>query len=313
MSANIASLLQSLDNAVECGSKLPWNIPNIGRSGRVKVLLSQPVKRIMKIMVLKLSELSLSGNHLFTVKANTFFNYSMTTHVGDIWLCGSLLHLPEARLTKYIIQNVSAGDVVFDIGANHGFYTLLAYKLLGGHGEVHAFEPADRHFKILKENVKDRKNITINKLALHSHDGVLKFYVHGEGSSTLDVTAYEKLRMLKYRFSETEVLATTLDRYCKDENIKPTFLKIDVEGAEYEVLVGARRILTTERPKILMEIWRSPFDYENHLRAIDFLLKNDYKPFRIDNQGLPAPITEIIPDRDISEKDQSDNFLFMKA
>ncbi len=94
-----------------------------------------------------------------------------------------------------------------------------------------------------------------------------------------------------------KVKTTTPDSYYKQRSIKPNILKIDVEGVEDEVLKRSRSILETFKPAIIMEVWRSLFDYVNHLKAIEFLKELRYKSHRINHDGTTKPMAEIVPDK----------------
>lgn len=308
-------LLQSLDEALYCWDNRPWKDIEYDRKTEIKKFLRLPGHAILNTFILRF-KYTISKNRIIPLKTKTFFGYTMNilNLEESLWLCGLMSHPSEIRLTRFIINNMSSNNVFFDIGAHHGFYTLLAHRLINELGEIHSFEPVVPHFNYLRKNTKNKKNIFINKLALYSKEGQLTFFENMSGYSTINTTFYDKSEVLNNeKFSEIKVTASTLDKYCQTKNIKPTFLKVDVEGAEYDVLCGAEWVLKTYSPTIIMEVWRSPYDYENHLKAINLLLNSNYRPYRINKQGVPETVNDIIPDRDIPLQEQSDNFLFMKT
>lgn len=179
-------------------------------------------------------------------------------------------------------------------------------------GTIHAFEPSPFHFKVLLKNA-NYPGIFLNKIALSSKSGSLVFYEikKGSGSTTTD----KFLKGSSYynyckeeRFEKIEVLSNTLDNYCQSRGIYPSFLKIDTEGSEYDMLLGAGDVISKCKPLIAMEVWRNPNDYSNHLKAIDFLKGRGYKSYRINDEGGLEQVAEIAPNRDISRG--ADNFVF---
>lgn len=162
----------------------------------------------------------------------------------------------EENYWKFVQQFLKPGMIFFDIGANQGFYTILASKLVGPEGKVFAFEPAPTEFRKLKLNIliNRLKNVVVEPLALGSREGSSDFYLvlNGKGSfSSLrppakDVNARTKL---------IKVPLTTLDTYIYSNNIsRVEFIKIDAEGGELDVLKGGLKVLREIRPIVMCEI-----------------------------------------------------------
>src|ERR1700680_1863823 len=139
---------------------------------------------------------------------------------------------------------VRRGDIVFDVGANDGYYTLLFSHLVGRRGQVHAFEPVPPTFGLLEANVgRERRfdNVVLNNCALDAADGSLPLFVpqsdHGQASiarqSAGSWAAPQEVRTYTCR-------ARTVDGYVREHSEEPpAFVKCDVEGAELRVLSGA--------------------------------------------------------------------------
>jgi FkbM family methyltransferase len=137
-------------------------------------------------------------------------------------------------------RTVRPGDVVFDLGANAGFYTLLSAKLAGPTGRVVAFEPVPRNLGYLRRHlaINGCENVTVVAAAVADRLGRARFHdgpAHTVGALTDD--------------GEYEVDVTTLDDVA---GVAPKVIKIDVEGAEAAVLRGARRVLREARPIVLL-------------------------------------------------------------
>jgi FkbM family methyltransferase len=218
---------------------------------------------------------------------------------------------PEIKLTKFFIKNLKEDSVFYDVGANCGYYSLLTKEIIKT-GEVHAFEPVPKTFKILKENLSKKQRVFLNQLALFNKEGEIDFYdgsgVGCSGGSTFDI--FKRTELLN--FKKIKIKTTTIDKYCFN-HLKPTFLKIDVEGAESQVIEGGIKTLKETDPIIAMEVWRKSPDNNSHLKAIEILYGLDYKSYKINNEGELEFIEKIDPNRDILGKNMSDNFVFLKS
>ncbi|HXA16776.1 MAG TPA: FkbM family methyltransferase [Thermoanaerobaculia bacterium] len=159
---------------------------------------------------------------------------------GWRWIAGSStngcwLGTYERNTQRLFREQVHPGAVVFDIGANVGFFTLLASKLVGPAGHVHAFEPLPRNLYYLEQHVRlnEASNITVQSLAITSTTGTARF---GDGENTSQGRLSNA--------GEIQVLTASLDDLIANGRIpRPDFIKMDIEGAEGEALRGAARLL----------------------------------------------------------------------
>jgi FkbM family methyltransferase len=155
------------------------------------------------------------------------------------------------------------GDIVVDVGAHMGRYTITSSKYVGPHGKVIAIEAHPYNFKILQRNIwlNGLTNVTAMNCAVYSKKARLKLYLPDE---ELGYTMHHSL-MTNYLISKysksieqkyIEVEAYTLDNLLQTNRINQVnWIKIDVEGAEYEVLTGAKEILSANRNiAILVEV-----------------------------------------------------------
>ncbi len=151
----------------------------------------------------------------------------------------------EPEQTNYFAREVGEGSVVFDIGANVGFYTVLASRLVGKSGKVISFEPVDTIFEMLKSHVElnNCSNVTLEKLACSDASGTKTFFL---GPNIAMGSLHE------VGGEEITVTTTSIDEFVARENVLPDFLKIDVEGAEMEVLRGGRKTITDAKPGIFL-------------------------------------------------------------
>lgn len=153
------------------------------------------------------------------------------------------------------------GDLVIDVGAHIGPYTLVASKLVGENGKVVAIEADPCNFDILVRNIhlnRVRNVITLN-YAVYSKEGKLNLYLPTKNEET-SLTKFNTV-MLDRAHGETnflEVDGRTLDYLLESNGLKHedvNWIKIDVEGAEYDVLKGAKNILSkSSKISLLIEI-----------------------------------------------------------
>lgn len=155
------------------------------------------------------------------------------------------------------------GDIVVDIGAHMGRYSITSSKLVGPHGKVIAVEAHPYNFKLLQRNIRlnGLTNVTAVNCAVYSKKDKLKLYLPDEEQG---YTMHHSLmtNYLVSKYSEgieqkyIEVQAYTLDNLMQRSGITQiNWIKIDVEGAEYEVLRGAREILSyNDHLAILIEV-----------------------------------------------------------
>ena len=158
------------------------------------------------------------------------------------------------------------GDVCLDIGANIGIYSLIFAKLSGNCQNVHSFEPVNhiRSKFILNSRLNNFDNININPFALGAKTEVInmnqvkKGIFRGGTSSFIKNENWESLN--KEDFEIVPVKVKTLDNYVEEKNLdKLNFIKIDVEGFEWNVLQGGKKTLESFKPYILME-----YDFKRH-------------------------------------------------
>ena len=167
---------------------------------------------------------------------------------GIRWLVGSGMHnfwLGTYEPEKYELfsKELVAGMVVYDIGANTGIYTVLACRSVGADGRVFAFEPATTNLSYLYENIRANRfvNCEVIPKAVSNSDGSVRFEFAGE--SCLGRISVDGL---------LRVASISLDSFVSSGKPMPHLLKIDVEGAEYDVLTGATRVLLQAKPTIFL-------------------------------------------------------------
>ena len=189
------------------------------------------------------------------------------------------LEVERAEWTFYI-KYLREGMVAFDVGAYVGELTLLFSRFVGQRGQVHAFEASSKAFKHLEAVCESagRSNVILNHLALAEKEGVVRLHVYDNEHLSWNSLADRPLQKYGIHVKPVgteEVLATTIDAYCEKNGIpRIDLLKIDVEGAEYQVLQGARRMLEGKRILCcVFEFGQTTFDMGNDPNEIETYLK----------------------------------------
>jgi FkbM family methyltransferase len=154
----------------------------------------------------------------------------------------------EPEQTAAVAASLRPGDVFFDVGANVGYYTLLAADRVGPAGRVVAFEPVIRNLSFLHRHLERNRvaNVTVLPFACAAESG----YAHFERGDTVATGHLAG----GGRRAGTLVHTITVDAAAQLLGLVPTILKVDVEGAEEDVLRGAARTLRTARPRIFLSI-----------------------------------------------------------
>jgi FkbM family methyltransferase len=150
---------------------------------------------------------------------------------------------------SYLLQKIKKGDTVFDIGAHKGGYTYWMKKAVGKKGKVIAFEPQKKGADLLNF-LFSRSNVHTEHLALSDKKEILQLFIQPQKFNV----SFEASLEDKYENSITETISsTTIDTYCQEHKLSPSFLKIDVEGHEQKLINGAARTLQNLKPKLLIE------------------------------------------------------------
>lgn len=184
---------------------------------------------------------------------------------------GQTFEPDEVALVK---QQVRPGDVIIDIGANIGYYTLLFAQLVGDTGHVVAFEPDPENFALLYKNINlnQYRNVTLVQKAVATENSFAQLYLCDDNKGMHRL--YDSVCCQ----SSIEVKTVCLDDYLPQLVKKVDFVKIDIEGAEYNALQGMQKILTQQQPKLLTEFSPTalfeygikPQTYVNFLTSLGF-------------------------------------------
>jgi FkbM family methyltransferase len=171
--------------------------------------------------------------------------------------------------TELVRQEIHDGDVVLDIGANIGYFSLIFSTLVGENGRVYAFEPDPNNFKILKKNIEinNIKNVILIQKAVSNTSKSISLYLcdynHAQHRIYPSSRCNEKI----------DVESTTIDEYlAKIDFNKINFVKMDVEGSEYDVIDGMKQTLQSN-PNLKMLCEFSPKQIKERGLEPEIILK----------------------------------------
>lgn len=160
----------------------------------------------------------------------------------------------ETELVELMRRTVSTGDTIFDIGANIGLISLLLAKHDNGlDSTVHCFEPEPRNFNQLTQNIEHNElkgRLHAHQMALGATEGEVELHIRGtEGEGRHSIATS------KGATDAITVKLQTMAAFAEQHNVHPDIIKIDVEGAEGQVLAGMEPLIASGSPThIFLEI-----------------------------------------------------------
>ena len=229
-------------------------------------------------------------NHLDLSMRQTFQAYG-----------GNKVH--EKSTTKLFEKVIKKGNVVLDLGANIGYFTLLSARLVGPKGKVYAFEPEPRNFSFLKKNVElnNYTQVIVNQKAVGNKKGKVKLYICPYETGHHTINQFEgienythKDKKITKKFVMVDLIV--LDNFIKDKKID--FIKMDVEGAELLALRGMAELLEKNKniklvieffPLLIESMNSSPKEFINTL-----IKKHKFKISIIPNDYSAGTIYELV-------------------
>ncbi len=251
------------------------------------------------------------------VKCHTFFNQKMQILLPsstDIYLTGGKTHDSEIRLASYMIQHLKEGNTFIDVGAHYGYYSLLAHHLVGKNGHVYGFEPTRKTFQLLiKNTIPLGNNIVVFQRAIAQQKGEIEFFDFPNKFSEYNTFEKEQFKeewWFKHANSY-KVQTSVLDEIVLGNNIENPMIKIDVEGAEFQVISGLTNTLKTHSPIIIIEYLSENRNNKNHQKAIKLIKSFLYKSYIINDLGQ-LEACDNIDDYFNKNNIESDNIVLMK-
>jgi len=204
---------------------------------------------------------------------------------GAAWIAGSSIHgcwlgTYEPEMQRLMAEIVRPGMQVWDIGANAGFYTLAFSRLVGSTGRVYAFEPLAANASNLLAHVhlNGLRNVTVVQSALSGTTALIGFHV--APSNSMGHIAAAEMSYL--------VPTTTVDDFLAERpEARPDLIKVDVEGAEGDLLAGSLQYLAHAAPEIVVAL-HGP---EQGEICADLLASLGYSLFHLNGAPLVGALT----------------------
>jgi FkbM family methyltransferase len=193
----------------------------------------------------------------------------------------------EPHVVNLYLKILREGSNVLDVGANIGYFSIIASRLVGQSGKIYSFEPSPNTLIRLKRNISLNKfkNIIIYPKAVSEKVGFVVFKIP---SDTVQNSGRSSFRDIEENSIEVEVPTINIDSLLQ-EIISISLVKMDIEGAEAMALIGMQKLIERDSPIFIMELSDA---YLKQLGASaisvwDFFKCRDYKVFNAGN-GLSA-------------------------
>jgi FkbM family methyltransferase len=181
--------------------------------------------------------------------AQFLFKYVFFIYRPLYWIFKNIVDKENILFFK---TRINKGDTVLDIGANIGFTSEIFSKQTGTEGKVFSFEPDTTNFKHLNKLITKSKfvNVVLINKAVSDQSGVLKFYT--SPNLNVDHRAYQ----VNEYASVTEIPCTSIDDFVIENNIYLNFIKIDIQGYEYQAFLGMKNAIQSNPSLIIFtEFW----------------------------------------------------------
>jgi len=197
----------------------------------------------------------------------------------------------EPLSTQLISKELKPGMTCLDIGSNIGYYVLLENKIVGNSGRVIAIEPSPYNFQCLEENLEfpENSNVEAYNFAAGDIDGKIRFFVN-ERSNGCQVL-YEGRKIPNRPGKVIEVPIKKIDNFVEENNFESIdFVRMDVEGYEYNIFQGMENTIKKFKPIIQIEVHKSHMGKEKTKKFFEFFKKNNYQTKSFHHRALDLPM-----------------------
>lgn len=203
----------------------------------------------------------------------------------------------EPLSTKLIVQLLKKGMTCLDIGANIGYYVLLESKIVGNDGRVIAVEPSPQNYDCIKKNIELQKleNIKAFNFAAGDTNGNIRFFVNERSNGCKVLLEGEKLP--NRPGTVIHVPVRKIDDFLNDEGIeKVDFIRMDVEGYEWNIFQGMKNTVQKSKPIIQLEVHKGPMGNETTTDFFEFFKANGYEVISYHQRDLDLPFIGTLKD-----------------
>ncbi len=237
--------------------------------------------RRIALKLLKITAFDTTIQHHFTKHKFMLNTYN---HKG-YWFYGTKR---EENTIKQFQAWIKPNNFVLEIGAHIGYFSTFYADLVGENGKVVVFEPSDKNAKYLNKNIqylpeKLKKIITVINKGAGDIDGQLNFYIDPiTGQNNSFVENFEGFYSNRENSADKEaelikevVHVVRLDTFFKEENRFPDFVKIDVEGFEWNVIQGFMDTIEKHHPSLMIEIQADSDKIVSYFKEKGYTIYND--------------------------------------
>ena len=183
---------------------------------------------------------------------------------------------------RCLFQAARQGSTIFDIGAFLGTHTVFFSERVGPSGRVVAFEPHPDNRAAILEQVESLRlrNVELRDVGVGRVSGSVEFvYPEDLGRGTADPEVGRAIRASEPCLSRTFPVRSLDDQTSSGELPDPDLVKVDVEGLEYDVLLGMEQTVRRRKPELFLEMHGAGWDHEcaNYRRVVGWLLDHRYR------------------------------------
>lgn len=287
--------------------KITWLLIHIGKPLYDKKLYLIPgFKKIYKIFIFIYKKV---GTSMLVVINRNKIKYNLLIKSSDGTIEKEILFtgIFDLELYDLFCDKININDIIIDVGANIGYFSILYSKLVGENGKVYAFEPAINTFNKLIKNIKLNSitNIITNQIGIGNKNETLFIFYDKNNIGSSSYVSKEKNSI-----KEKTIIKKFDSEYKFIKKIN--FIKIDVEGFELEVLNGMKETIKKFKPNMVVEY--SPRFYKKNnrdsvkhsLKIFKYFEKIEYKVFLVLKNKNTYKLEEIIDTQKFIEKTNKD-------
>lgn len=164
--------------------------------------------------------------------------------------------------TEIFAKNLKNGMTVLDLGANIGFYSLLARSVVGSGGRIYSFEPFPENISLLRQSIQENKfeNMTAIEAAVSDTSGTSFLYLSPDACSEHSMLDLDFDYAKNQTQRKVKIQVISVDDYFANYDGKIDFIKMDIEGSEFRALAGMKKTLAkNQQISIMTEFWPNGF------------------------------------------------------
>ena len=185
--------------------------------------------------------------------------YKLLVMPDDLGISSELLMFQthEPLTTRLLSKELKKGMICLDVGSNIGYYAVLESNLVGKDGKIIAIEPSPKNYEYLKKNLEMQNNSNVDafNFAAADKNGEVNFLIYKESNGCMTIPDGEKTSIPG---DIIKVQAKRLDTFLDEISVKKIdFVRMDVEGYEYHILNGMKKIIKNSKPMFQIEVHSS--------------------------------------------------------